>query len=530
MKNITALLLVILFNNAFSQETIGLVYNNELLPKSEGYTLFKSANHDKVILINNCGEVLNEWVFTGANTNNAYLLENGNLLVSNGLGAQIKDWDDNLVWGIQYQATFGWRIHHDIEPLPNGNFLVLVRDSYTAAEMFDMGMNTSYSEDTFVIERIIEVEPVGSDSANIVWEWKMVDHIIQDFDNTKPNFGVVADNPQLYNINYDNGNGSNPIHANALDYNPVLDQIAVSCRHLSEVFVIDHSTTTAEAAGHTGGTYGKGGDYLWRWGNPEVYDQGTAVDRTLGRQHDIKWITDGPNAGKMSVFCNDGYGSNLTASSVHIIDQNDTNGVYTLSNGKFLPNDYVWSWDGTIMTEVMHAGARSGFQVLPNGNGLINESDNGRITEITSTGEIAWVYIIPVASGTIFEQFSTPSGNGSFRAHRYPVDYPAFDNVTFNNTGIIENQNTISDDCIVALSVDYNTLTSLTFYPNPTNDMLRFSAEVALDEIKVFDMSGKLLLNALNANDISLKSLTSGLYIVEVTSDDRSQVVKVIKE
>ncbi|NRB59243.1 MAG: aryl-sulfate sulfotransferase [Winogradskyella sp.] len=530
MKKITLFLSLILISVSNSQETIGLVYNDVNIDKYEGYTLFKATSDDNVYLIDNCGEVLNQWTFTANNSRNTYLLENGNILLSSGLEAMIKDWDDNVLWSINYQSTFGWRIHHDIEPLPNGNFLVLVRDSYTNTEMYNYGMDTAYTNPTFVIERIIEIEPVGTDSANIVWEWKMIDHIVQDFDNTKPNFGDVSNHPELYNINYDNGNGSNPIHANAIDYNPVLDQIAVSCRHLSEVFVIDHSTTTAEAAGHTGGTYGKGGDFLWRWGNPEAYNQGTITDRKLGRQHDIKWITDGPNAGKMSVFCNDGYGSNMTASSVHIIDQNDTNGVYSMSNGKFLPNDYFWSWDGTIMTEVMHAGAQCGYQVLPNGNSLINESDIGRITEITNTGEIAWVYIIPVNDGAVFDQFATPTGNGSFRAHRYPVDYPAFDNVTFNNTGIIENQNVISDDCVVALSVDDRTLTSLTFYPNPTKDMLRFSTQVVLDEIKVFDMSGKLLLNALNVNDISLKTLTNGLYLVEVTSEDRSQVVKVIKE
>jgi hypothetical protein len=39
---------------------------------------------------------------------------------------------------------------------------------------------------------------------------------------------------------------------NSIDYNPELDQIAMSVRGNSEVWIIDHGTTTAEAKGHTG--------------------------------------------------------------------------------------------------------------------------------------------------------------------------------------------------------------------------------------------------------------------------------------
>ena len=31
----------------------------------------------------------------------------------------------------------------------------------------------------------IELQPDGSGSATIVWEWHMWDHLVQDFDNTK---------------------------------------------------------------------------------------------------------------------------------------------------------------------------------------------------------------------------------------------------------------------------------------------------------------------------------------------------------
>lgn len=529
MKKTTFLILLFIFNLSIAQETIGLVYEDTNAEKSEGYTLFNALSDDRVYLINNCGEAVNQWDFSGQQSRQAYLLENGNLLQGSPNNVDIRDWNNNILWSINYMDVLGFRIHHDIEPLPNGNFLVLIRDPYTDVEMFAEGKDTSFPADTFVLERIVEVQPVGTNSANIVWEWKLFDHMVQDFDGSKPNFGVVASNPQLYNMNFDNGNGSNPIHANAIDYNPELDQIAISSRHLSEVFIIDHSTTTAQAASHSGGNYGKGGDFLWRWGNPQVYDQGTEADHKLGRQHDIKWITDGPHEGKLSVFSNDGYGSDLTASSIHIIDPNDTNGIYSLDSGKFLPEDYFWSYDGTVLGEIVMEPSRSGVQIMSNGNALINETGKGRLTEVDNLGNVVWVYEIPIGNNSNFAQFDEPDGNGSFRAHRYPESYPGFDNVTFNNTGIIEDVNAISVNCVNSLSVDGVYFSNLQVYPNPTTGILNFNLDNSIDRIQVYDLAGKVLLSKTNSESINIESLANGLYLVELTSGENLQTVKIVK-
>jgi len=61
--------------------------------------------------------------------------------------------------------------------------------------------------------------------------------------------------------------------------------VILSAHNYDEVWIIDHSTTTVEATSHAGGRYGRGGDLLYRWGNPQAYRAGTANDQKLFGQH-----------------------------------------------------------------------------------------------------------------------------------------------------------------------------------------------------------------------------------------------------
>jgi hypothetical protein len=276
-----ALPVVLGYSQVQADQTVGLFLND---PRAfDGYTLF-SARNGTQYLIDIEGRFVHSWSTSGQPPQ---LLENGNLLLGRA-GVHEIAWDGTAVWDYSHPTY-----HHDYELLPNGNVLMITRENKTYDEAVAAGRDPALVEDPAGLRplHVIEVVPTVPTGGTIVWEWHAWDHLIQDFDSSKANYGVVADHPELIDTNWTtSGASSNWQHTNAIHYNPALDQIILSPRAFTELWIIDHSTTTAEAVGHTGGNSGQGGDLLYRWGNPETYRAGTALDQLLFFQHDTQWI------------------------------------------------------------------------------------------------------------------------------------------------------------------------------------------------------------------------------------------------
>lgn len=527
------LIILISFIGYSQPPTIGLLSFE--FNVSDGYTLFTPQKNNEVYLINNCGEKINQWSFTETPGATCYLLENGNLLRAGKDNLEIRDWDNTIIWNYP-TTTNGISQHHDIEPLPNGNILCVVSDTYTLSEITQEGRNPAITGATFKLDKIIELQPIGSNSANIVWEWKFIDHFIQDFDNTKQNYGSIIDNPHLIDINFDNGEATDYTHVNSIDYNSTLDQIIISTRHLSEIYIIDHSTTTAEAAGNTGGNFNLGGDILWRWGNPQVYQRGTTLDQKLFLQHDAKWVTQGfLDENKISVFNNGGDGSG-NFSSIHLILPEIISQNYTSTNSIFNPQNFDWSWSGAILGTIINEGRQSGTHSLANGNFIICETSSGRISEISKSGTHLWSYINPTGSivgsnPTIYSQFNTiPSNeNGIFRGEKYISTYSGFNGKDLTPIGIIENQNTISTTCNSTLNNNNYSLNELSLINPINNNIIQFNKTVKLDEIFIYDLNGRQIVKMLNFNDMSLNvNLTDGIYILKLIKESENINFKII--
>lgn len=525
MKNYILFSLLLFSTILFSQnETIGLLENTDEV--NEGYVLFSPDRNNTSYLINNCGEVVNSWTFSEIPGRTEYILEDGNILYAGKDSLELRDWDNNIIWSANTTADFGLDQHHDIEPLPNGNILLIAYDSTT---MFATGINPNFSAPDFRLDKIVEIEPTGTTGGNLIWEWKLFDHLVQSIDPNKPNYGVINSHPELLDINLGDSLQSNYVHVNAIDYNPSLDQIIFSARNRNEIFIIDHSTTTAEAASHSGGNAGKGGDFLWRWGNPQNYDTNfTDLDRQIGGQHDCEWVTEGPHLGKISLFSNTSI-QNSNMSEVMVIAPERINNQYLMSNNQYTPLLKDWSWSGQILGTDMHSTVKSGVQMLENGNALIAEATKGRISEIDSQGNTLWVYMSPDGS-TSLNQFDNPTENSVFRATRYPLNYSGFIGKDLTPTGIIENNNTFSDACIAEqLSLDENYLNTILISPNPTKDKIEIITTEKIENIMVVNYAGKIVLESSNKN-INLTNLSNGLYLIYIKTANGLSAHKIIKQ
>jgi hypothetical protein len=391
-----------------------------------GYNLFAPFGETATYLTDEEGNVVYTWSSAYDPGKAVYLLEDGNLLHTGdtgsanfnvgGAGGIVEEIapDGAVNWSFEFDSAEG-RLHHDIEPLPNGNVLALAWELKTESEAIAAGRNPNLLNDAELWpDTVIEIDPSTN---SVVWEWRVWDHLVQEYDANQANYGVVADHPERINLNY-RGTGVRPgdadwNHINAIDYHAELDQILLSVRNFSEIWIIDHSTTTAEAASHTGGNSGMGGDLLYRWGNPQAYDAGNADDQQLFVQHDAQWIPkDYPGGGNILIFNNGNGRSDGDYSSIdEITPPVDATGNYS-GYGPTAPD---WTYIADSPTD-FYAANISGVQRLANGNTLICDGPDGYFFEVTPDGELVWEY---------------DYGNRAiFRVTRYESTYqglPAFD-------------------------------------------------------------------------------------------------------
>lgn len=542
------------------------------------YTFYATKGQTSAYLVDTNSTQYHSWTFASNKTSgySAYLIPGDtivrsyNYTSSGGMtgggvtgGVQKVTWIGTVAWDFQYNSA-NFTLHHDICPMPNGNVLMIAYEKKTSAEATQAGASSNV---TIKSEKLMEVHPTGPTTGTVVWEWHLWDHLCQNYNAAKDNYyATISDHPELLNINYTTGSDlSDRWHMNGVDYNAALDQIVVSMHYMNQVFVIDHSTTTAEAAGHTGGNSGKGGDFLYRWGNPASYGaSGTAKFNVI---HDAHWISsDNPKyPNYLCAYNNKGGTGSKTAITIWSPPYNGYNYSYTAGQA-YGPANYAYQYNSSFTCQ-----NEGNSQQLPNGNMIVNNSF-ASVYEIDSSNTIVWsktstnsthVYRYslcyvrgPIATagasqtqitaGTpvtlnatatsvtetnptyTYDWSSNPAGFTS--SVQNPILTP---NTITTYTVLVTNtalgcSSTSSVVVDVTVGTNENAIDNLEIYPNPSSNV--FNIKLPSNNLnyllEVFDPIGRIILNDNNIKSFDLKDYQSGLYFVVFTFENNKKVIK----
>ena len=514
MKLILSLVLLLCIHSATSQS-----FN--------GFALFNSQGENTTKLIDENQNIVHDWAMTTACNYTVALKENGNLVrgtkdntsvFSNGniaAGAgrvQEIATDGSIVWDYIY-ASSEHVSHHDLT-LIGDNVLLTAYEKKSSTELDAAGYNNAYLEKWPT--HFIELEPDGNGGATIIWEWHIWDHMCQDTDPSKPNYVAnISDHPQLIDINMIQGGGGDWFHVNGVDYNKDLDQIVFSSRFASEIYIIDHSTTTSESATHSGGNSAIGGDILYRWGNPSNYNM-SGSQIIPNAVHDPRWITnDGrPNGGFLQIFNNSGGGNSQSTIDGIETPWDAGTSTYLRSAGQaFEPFSYT-----TRYTCAISANGQSASDRMSNGNIFVNASGGGGGGGGGTPGQM--YEVDAVTEQIIWGPYPSDSPKG----FRYECDYPGI-------IALESYMNTSTTSCFSTNSLENFYSNEIVCYPNPTKSEIILELESFSGSdifVSVYNSIGQPVFyrETNNIPDvskyvISFEDYSEGIYFIYVISDTK---------
>ena len=490
--------------------------NAQTTTEFDGYALYNQQNENTTYLIDKDGDIAHTWnndlacnytVLLKGNGNIVRGAKNpGNLLGGAAEGGRIQEIapDGSIVWEFTYSDA-SHLSHHDIT-LVNDNVMLTAWEVKSTSELTQAGYEGASSEKWPT--HFVEVAHDGSGGGQIVWEWHIWDHLIQDQDSSKDNYGVVADHPELIDINMlpatgggpgpgPGGNNGDWFHVNGINYNADLDQITFSSRHASEVYIIDHSTTTNEAASHTGGNSNQGGDLLYRWGNPSNYGA-PGSQQISDAVHDVRWITnDGrPNAGFLQFYNNNGGGS--STSTVDAIETPINGYNYDLVSGQaYQPTSHTWRH-----TCNGYASGQSSQNRMSNGNVFVNisggQGGSGYMYEADSVGNVIWQY----------------NAGGTPKAFRYEC----------NDLGIIA---LLDNPCdINNQSLNEEDFNQVVISPNPSSGIFNITGIQSKEfTITIVNAFGQIIKKQ-NTTSVDLSDCSNGLYFINIVDANGVSTLK----
>jgi hypothetical protein len=258
------------------------------------------------------------------------------------------------------------------------------------------------------------------------------------------------------------------------------------------------------------------------------------------------------------VFVNSTIGSGLnalTATSIETVtyDLDNDGNLDVISGGNILIGHGDLTFD--VYENILPVGG-SAFGDLNNdgfidafvGSIYMNDTNSNNWIKINTIGTVSnlngigarvevhtnsGVQIRDVRSGEGFEKMS------SLNTHFGLGTETSITNIiVYWPSGIVDNipNPNINETIIIvegeALSVNDETLSNITIYPNPVDDVLIITTSLDLSEkiATVFDINGKRIINQkLDSNSLNVSTLNSGVYFLRLESEGKTLKRKFIK-
>ncbi|MBL8380472.1 MAG: aryl-sulfate sulfotransferase [Burkholderiales bacterium] len=327
-----------------------------------GLTLIAPMRHEAAHLIDMEGRVVHTWRLPGAMGSKACLLPGGHLLcsVATPEGIPIPGAKGGRMLELDWDGKVVWECtDHD----QHHDLLRLANGNTLYLAREEMRAEDAARIPGGLAGTSLHGKMYGDvvrevDRAGArVWEWA--------FKDADP--GALALAPDCHRGEW--------AHANSLAITND-GNVLVSFRHLDAILIVDRKSKAI----------------VW-----------SRRDATWGHQHNAEML---PN-GNITLFAN---GMNNLHQPLHsrAIELDPATGATVWQ----FVDPQRWTFFSPVM---------GGVQRLANGNTLITESLNGRVFEVTSTGEIVWDYIVPMQHPN--PVLHAPS-NALFRAYRYEAGGP----------------------------------------------------------------------------------------------------------
>ena len=188
---------------------------------SPGYTLFSPFRGQNTYLIDMSGNVVHYWPYpkgwsmegSEAVEKHARLLRDGTLLRGtidragkggrSGAIYQIMDWDGQVIWEHDEERP-GYTPHHEFRMIWNPKLeertlLYVSSKDMTHEEAIALGVDPALRDDySSRPDGVVEVDMDG----NVIWEWNIADHVVQDVVESLSTYGVVSDHSGKMDLNF----------------------------------------------------------------------------------------------------------------------------------------------------------------------------------------------------------------------------------------------------------------------------------------------------------------------------------------